>query len=182
MTPILHELVWNRFEAMINSIINFDINSQSSTNLRIKFILTALQKAWDKPIFGHGWSSFTNLYGYTNLYNMNLYTHNNYTEVLFSFGLTGFFLYYWFPIKNIKDTVQSSDSKEKKILNWMYIIVLLFIDLGTVSCYSNIISFLGFAIVELNINDKKSMQFVKLISKRKDVNDNKEDNYSIKDN
>lgn len=182
LIPILHELIWNRFEAMINSVINFDINSQSSTNLRIKFILTALQKAWDKPFFGHGWSSFANLYGYTSLYDMNLYTHNNYAEVLFSFGLAGFFLYYWFPIKNIKDTVKSSDLKEKKILNWIYIIVLLFIDLGTVSCYSTIISFLGFAIVELNINDKKSIQFAKLISKRKNINDNKKNNYSTKDN
>lgn len=178
--PILHELIWNRFVTMIQSVINFDINDQSSTSLRVKFIITAFKNAWEKPIFGHGWASFANMYGYTSIYDMNLYTHNNYAEILFSFGILGFILYYWFPIKMIRDTFKSKADIKTKILNWMYIIVLLFIDMGTVSCYSSIISFLGFAIVELNINGKNTKMIECLLTRGEKANDYKKNNNSVK--
>lgn len=150
--PVLHELIWVRFESMINSMTGFDFTDQSSTGLRINYIITAFTKAWDKPIFGHGWASFAPMYGYSSLYKMNLYTHNNYAEILFSFGLTGIFLYYWFPIKMIKITKRLFNT-QKKILSWMYILNALFIDFTTVSCYSSILGFLSFIIVYLVLQD-----------------------------
>lgn len=170
--PILHTLIWERFESMIISLTKFDIEDQSSTGLRMNFIITAFTKAWDKPILGHGWASFAPMYGYSSLYNTNLYTHNNYAEVLFSFGLFGFILYYWFPIRMIIKTIKNKE-KNTKIFCWIYIINLLFIDFGTVSCYSTIIGFLGFSIVSLVLQDKGNINILEKIScqlnKRKEV-------------
>lgn len=146
--PALNKLIWQRLEAMINSLNEYDSASQSSTSLRMTFIITAFTKGWNKPILGHGWGSFAPLYGYSPLYKAYLYTHNNYAEIFFSFGLFGLFLYYWFPIMNIIRTKKSYDVS-KKIICWLYIIILLFLDFGAVNCYSSILPYLGFATVSL---------------------------------
>ena len=156
--PILHTIIWERIESMVSSIINFNTTDQSSTTLRLNFILTAFTKAWDKPIFGHGWGAFAPMYGYSSLYNANLYTHNNYAEILFSFGLLGFFLYYWFPYRMVVKTI-----KNKNILCYIYIVNTLLIEFGTVWCYSSILGFLGFSIVSLLLEEQEENKILDTI-------------------
>ena len=144
--PFFHTIIWERVESMIASLTNVDLNSQSSTGLRINFIITAFTKGWDKPFFGHGWGSFAPMYGYSPLYKVYMYTHNNYAEIFFSFGLIGLLMYYWFPIKNILDTRYIKDNN-KKILCKLFIAILLFIDFSSVCCYASILPYIGFSIV-----------------------------------
>lgn len=166
--PYLNTMIWSRLVKMFNSINNYNAMSQSSTNLRIKFILTAFTRAWDKPLLGHGWGSFAMMYGYSSLYKTHLYTHNNYAEILFSFGLLGFFLYYWFPasiiLKLLKkkkkdDSYDFNYYKNAKVYGWIFTLILLFIDFGTVSCYSSILGFLGFSIVNLILDESEQLLF-----------------------
>ena len=171
--PQLNSLIWKRLISMVNSITNYDSMSQSSTNLRITFIITAFTKAWNKPFFGHGWGSFAMTYGYSPLYKTYLYTHNNYAEILFSFGLVGFVLYYWLPAKVIimllkknKNEKEMSELDKKRLTQSklycaLFVIILLFIDFGTVSCYSSILGFLGFSIAHMVLKDNQKIGDIK---------------------
>lgn len=175
--PVLHNLLGERIENMVSSIMNFNENDQSSTGLRLNFILTAFTKAWDKPILGHGWSSFAPMYGYSSLYQTNMYTHNNYAEILFSFGLLGLFLYYWFPIKMIVKTSKNAN-KGRKTLGWLYIVNMLFIDFAAVTCYSSILGFLAFSIVNLVLKESEDKEVLE--SSTKEINKQEETQVELK--
>lgn len=184
--PTLYRIIGARIESMMISILNFNMEDQSSTGLRLNFIITAFTKTWDKPIFGHGWGAFAPIYGYSSRYQTNLYTHNNYAEILFSFGLVGLFLYYWFPAKMTIRTIKNKNERNMNIFCWFYIINMLFIDFGTVSCYDTIIGFLSFSIVSLVLRDQKNRNILeskevstKIIEKGEKANANQEDSDNI---
>lgn len=143
--PLLREEIWNRLAKMFENLNNYSSGDQSSTGLRLTFIILAFTKAWDKPIFGHGWNSFSRMYGYSTLYQTGLYSHCNYTEVLFSFGLLGLTLFYWFPILATK-RAKRVNNLNIKIFALLYCAILFFIDISTVSCYQSILPFVGFSI------------------------------------
>lgn len=149
--PVFRTEIWDRIVKMAVTLLNFTEGDQSSTGLRITFVILALVHAWDKPFFGHGWNSFAEMYGYSTLYQTGLYTHCNYTEVLFSFGLIGFFLYYWFPIF-VTRRVKRNNNMDMKIFGLLYCVILFFVDIGTVSCYQTILPFLGFSVAYICSN------------------------------
>ena len=137
---------------MYYSFIEYDVTDNSSTGLRMTFIITALIKCWDKPLLGHGWNSFANLYGWNSLYQSALYTHCNYTEVLFSFGIIGLVLYYWFPIITLLKT-KKSKKNGKRLFSMLMCLQLFFIETGTVICYSSILGFIGFMVAYITITN-----------------------------
>lgn len=145
--PYLKEIIWIRMKNMVHDIItaNNASSSFSSTSLRIYFIKTSIEKGWDHPFFGHGWNSFAALYGYVPHYGMNLYTHCNYTELFFSFGIIGLYIYYYFPIKVMK-FYRKILKLEIKLLMLLFTIILFFIDLGTVTCDQSILGFYGISL------------------------------------
>lgn len=146
--PVLNEMIWTRLVSMIDILNNYSAGDQSSTGLRYGFIITALTKAWDKPFFGHGWGSFAHMYGYSTLYKINLYTHCNYTEILFSFGLIGFLVFYSLPIYVIS-RMRKIKNSNIAILVTLYIVCLLFVDFSTVTSYASILGYLGFSTIYL---------------------------------
>ena len=60
----------------------FDYSLQNRNNM----IAQAIMLFKERPIFGYGLSNFSTFYG--------TYSHNNFTELLVSLGITGFTLYY----------------------------------------------------------------------------------------
>lgn len=152
--PSFHENIWNRIGAMIQTLSSFDVRNQSSTSLRLTYIVTVLTKFWDKPFLGHGWGAFAQQYGYSSLYQTNLYSHCNYTEVLFSFGIIGFLLFYYFPIKLLKKT--NTLSFDSRLFARLYLCVFLFIDIGTVTCYDTIIGYISYLMVDYIVHNDKS--------------------------
>ena len=127
--------------AFVDRIENIFLYSQgqevneSSLETRDNMISTALTMWTTKPFTGWGIDSFRIHSGY------GTYSHNNYTEVLFSMGIIGFVLYYGFflsvllwcvkLLKGYKNTINY------KIVGWavISIFVLLLWDFAAVSYY-----------------------------------------------
>ena len=86
----------------------------------------------ERPIFGYGCEAFRVLSGH------NTYSHNNYVEILSSYGILGFALYYWLPIymfvnacTNLK---KNRDSRFCLIISLVCVYFVL--DYGAVTTYS----------------------------------------------
>lgn len=159
--PYLYEILWVRIENMLSDISSIG-NAQSSatsTNLRMHFIETVLTKTWDKPIWGHGWNSFASMYGYVPSHNLYMYSHCNYTEILFSFGLVGLILFYYLPFKILFDNRRISN-QETKLLVALFCVILLFIDTSAVTYYQSILGFYGIALayIILHYSTEKPLQ------------------------
>lgn len=89
--PALYEIIGSRVESMFETMIygqSAKIYSHS-TDVRDEMIKEGFQLFLTKPIFGGGWNYFWSrtIYGYE-------YSHNNYIELLCSFGIVGALLYY----------------------------------------------------------------------------------------
>lgn len=142
VVPTLHELIWVRIVAMMDTVKTMDMTSEASTSLRLRLASIAFIKSWEHPLFGHGWDTFANMYGTTAVYT-KLYSHCNYTELLFSFGLIGFLLYYSLPFWIL---IKLRRARQVAILAKMYVVLTLFKEIAAVSCYDSIISQLSFII------------------------------------
>ena len=145
--PLFYNLIWVRMEAMVQTLVMMDITDGSSTSLRLNYIVTVLKTFWDKPILGHGWYSFAYIHG------DGMYSHCNYTEILFSCGIIGLLLYYWFPF-HLTMRLGKSKSEIKPLLI-TYLAVLLFFDFGAVTFYQTLFAYLGFGVVYLLLKTYK---------------------------
>ena len=99
---MLYNLVGNRIESMVNSFLN---NSDDGSIIERKLMINlALEYFGDRPIFGHGIYSFAHDFAYC--FGREVYSHNNFTEILYCYGIVGFVLFYWkylFSIKYFKN-------------------------------------------------------------------------------
>lgn len=71
--------------------MGFDVsggNYSHSTEIREDMMLMGLEAFFQSPIWGNGWFYFSQYSG------LGTYSHNNYIELLVTYGLIGFFLYY----------------------------------------------------------------------------------------
>lgn len=120
--PVLYELVGHRIQIMLVSF-GFNINgieASRSTDLRMDMIRKAFDLFWDNPIFGGGYGYFATRSGF------NVYSHNTYTEILVSYGLFGFILYYLYFFKTtIRYLFIKSRSKEAQLFLVIMVSVLL---------------------------------------------------------
>lgn len=164
LIPSLHEIIFKRVVGMFEILSNYDSKDTASTNVRMTFIISALKNSWDKPFFGHGWEAFRYTYGTTSHYPEGTYSHCNYTEILFTFGTIGFVIFYFFPfyIANIWKKIRRY---KESVLVALYFFCLLFIDIGAVTFYYNILWYIGFIIAYILAK--------KCINKRKYNNKNR---------
>jgi O-antigen ligase len=79
--PIQNLYVYERFQGAIDG-------TESSANVRSAMIEQGLALWRDSPVYGYGIEQFRHLSSF------NTYSHNNYVELLVSFGVIGFALYY----------------------------------------------------------------------------------------
>ena len=99
----------------------------------------------DSPIIGNGLAAFEQIYGH--------YSHNNMTELLASFGIVGFVLYYslyiylFIEVKSIKEL-------KIKIMFTLFLILFIFFDQSIVS-YTGKFKILSFLILFLLIKEYK---------------------------
>ena len=132
----IYDVIGYRFDGLIGFLGGNGESNVSSDNLRKKMIEIGLLGWTERPIFGHGLDSFK-------FYNAKVtgrmfYSHNNYVEILYDFGLLGFILYYAFLYKLYKRLVSMPPSyKIYSILGVGIIIELLFFDIGGISYYSS---------------------------------------------
>jgi len=84
----IYKFIGYRIEPILDFIMGKEYEEGSMTT-RIGFIQLAWQESFNSPIIGHGLHNFSLLpkaYG--------TYSHNNYTEILYSLGWLGLLVYY----------------------------------------------------------------------------------------
>lgn len=122
------------------------VSSYQSTQIRSSFITLGFKSFLKVPIFGGG----VNYFQYIN--NVYSYSHNNYIELLNTFGILGFALYYVPVIKLLKLNIINSNyekttSNEGLSTFFVYFIILqLVLDIGMVSFAGSGLGFLAYII------------------------------------
>lgn len=117
--PILYNFIGKRLVNALVYIFSSDVPSGDSS-LIVRDRLTIMAKnAWnDSPIWGQGYNSFALKYN-----NEGYYSHNNYLEILVSFGIVGMGLYY---LKYLYIVFIAINAKRKNLLNkWFYQYLIL---------------------------------------------------------
>lgn len=137
MYNIIGVRIENMFETLLGS--NTDGNYSYSTEIREKMIEEGINLFLKKPIFGGGW----NYYWANTVYEYE-YSHNNYIEILCSFGIIGFFVYYYKHISNficiIKNVkLKEYVNKEKNIIALIFLIMSLALDYAAVTFSAQVI-------------------------------------------
>lgn len=134
--PWLYDVVGYRFDGMFSFMEGTGESNVSSDDLRKKMIEIGIQGWTERPIFGHGLDSYK-------FYNLDVtghlfYSHNNYVEMLYNFGIMGFLLYYIFIYRLYKKLISLPvEYYSYSILGLGVIIELLLFDIGGVAYYMN---------------------------------------------
>ncbi|SHJ14046.1 O-antigen ligase family protein [Pseudobutyrivibrio xylanivorans] len=135
--PMLYDILGKRIVEVFTAFGNTEFDLHTSTGQRMAVMDAFKKHFWESPLFGHGFYSFitmpySQLEEYregTEIMYRHIQTHMNFMELLFSFGIFGFVMYYWFPVKLIIDTIKVH-SKEAKIVCISLLVSILFMDLG----------------------------------------------------
>lgn len=140
--PYLYDTIGWRFESLFSIFtgerVNQTMNTVSSDETREHMIYGAFMGWLDNPmtfLFGHGIDSFK-FYNFSSLTGHFFYSHNNYVEMLYDFGIIGFAIYYGLVVKTFLQAYRlPQECLKYKILVFLILAALLFFDIGGVSYY-----------------------------------------------
>lgn len=129
-------------------VVGFNINDTSSsvsTSMRLEMYRLSYEAFWQHPIWGGGWYYFSEYSG------LRTYSHNNFFELLVTYGMVGFFIYYsmylWLLIKLLN--LFRKDDYAKLFL--AILIVVIICDTGAVTFSSGILSYSVLVLIYLYI-------------------------------
>ena len=147
--PYLYSIVGNRMESLINQLLGNQVMIKgSSSYLREEYRHAAIIGWLKSPIWGHGYDSF---HFYNAIVNgHNVYSHNNYTELLYNLGIIGFVVYYFEYLKLIVLGFKSKIISVKAITIAGMMGILL-TEYGQVDYNASIIMIFLFVLYKLNI-------------------------------
>ena len=146
--PLLYEIVGNRMENLINQFLGKAVMIKgSSSYLRDEYRKLAFWGWLKSPIWGHGYDSF-------HFYNKivtghNVYSHNNFTELLYNIGIIGFVIYYFEYYRIIKSSIKSKNLSVK-VFTIAGIAGVLVSEYGQVDYNLSIIVIFLFVLYKLN--------------------------------
>lgn len=130
---VLYSFVGHRIEGLVNMLFYGYSSGDLSSRGRIDMIQIAIQEWKEKPILGYGINTFGVINGISEFGSVNMYSHCNYTELLFGVGVVGTLIYYsifpWLLITQLKTFRQSATQK----IYLTIIVIILIIDIGMVS-------------------------------------------------
>lgn len=157
--PVLYEMVGERTETLLKTFLNSSsvtIEEDKSIWERSYYRQYAMDMFFESPFytfFGHGLEGFRTRMaeiGYSHV----AYSHCNYTELLANFGITGFFIYYFYKVKIVFKSVMIKN-RPKVITFFMIILTIqLVMDYGMVSYYDTFTQFtyiLGYCVIRKKI-------------------------------
>ena len=152
--PLFYNTIGYRFEGVF-ALFNDDFDVDGSTEKRMIMIVGGFEEFFNKPFFGHGFDSFK-YFNRDFLTGNFYYSHNNYIELLFNYGIVGFLVYYGFYAYLFMKSIKLPKSVYKGFIIGV-IVCLLFYDFFAISYTSTPVHFLLFFCLEItNIIDKKS--------------------------
>ena len=129
----LYQSVGYRMEYLFN-MISGEGNIGSSNETRKQMRMLALSEGFESPLWGHGFDAFKNL-GLRRL-GYYAYSHNNWTEMWYNYGLIGFVVYYWFYGKQVLSLWKYRKMTQDLAAFGIAIIISLFIyEYGAVSYF-----------------------------------------------
>lgn len=115
--------------ALERRITEFIFVEDASTTSRINYIVEGLNYISNRPLFGHGINTFSNIF--------STYAHNNFIEVTFSVGIIGLIIYYNFYLQIFLSLSSLSNNVNKNFITSILLIMLV-LDLAYVSYYSKL--------------------------------------------
>lgn len=117
---VFYSSIGYRIEPLLDYILH-GTYEEASLESRMGYTQLAFSKIKDSLFWGHGLNCFYRLDG-----SYGTYSHNNYAEILFSLGVTGFCIYYFPYIRNLKFYVESI-FKKKNIAVIICIFILIYL-------------------------------------------------------
>lgn len=150
IVPPLYGVVGYRIAELFTGVNAAEPDLHTSTGQRMAMITAFKAHFWEAPLFGHGFYSFREMpYSQIEEYRIgteiayrNVQLHMNFLEVLFSYGIVGFVLYYWFPVYVIIKTFRAN--KMAKIMVFSIMISFLFMDMGIDMYYKYLLPYYSY--------------------------------------
>lgn len=136
--PYLYNLIGVRIIDFLGSI-GFNIEQaqySNSTTLRLNMYRIGVQAFLEKPLFGGGWFYFSN---YSNL---GTYSHNNYIELLTTYGVFGFTLYYGMIAMLMINLIKLFKKDNYSKMFFTILIIILVNDFAAVTFSFNILNYI----------------------------------------
>lgn len=132
---VLYNSVGYRMEQMLN-IASGEGETDTGDIMRQKMINLAVTQGFNSPIWGHGFDTFKYL-GAQEL-NRMAYSHNNWTELWYNYGLIGLIAYYWLYVRLLKLFWKRRKScPDLAIFAIAGVISVFVLEVGVVSYYSH---------------------------------------------
>lgn len=132
----LYDAVGYRFDGFISYVGGTGESNVTSDDLRKRMIEMGIQGWTENPIWGHGLDSFK--FFNKDMTGHMFYSHNNYVEMLYDFGIIGFLFYYVFIYKlYIRLKTNPKEFETYSILGIGILLELLLFDIGGVAYYIN---------------------------------------------
>lgn len=156
--PYLYEVVGNRMQSLINQLLGNEVMIKgSSSYLREEYRQAAIVGWLKSPIWGHGYDSFHFYNAVVNGH--DVYSHNNFTEILYNLGIIGFIIYYFEYFKLLVLGFKSKISSVKAITIAGMIGIFL-TEYGQVEYNSCIIMIFLFILYKLNALEKDNQIYL----------------------
>lgn len=135
--PLFYEFVGQRFEELFK-IFSGGTSAVHSDRTREIMVGLALDRWQERPLFGYGIDTFK--YYNREVTGYFYYAHNNYVEILYDFGIVGFFMYYGYLFTLGYSLMKTKQNNiEYKVLGLALLIEVLVFDFGGVSYCTNTI-------------------------------------------
>ena len=163
LVPMLYTILGRRIVEVFAALNSSEFDLHTSTGQRLAVIDAFKKHFWESPIFGHGFYAFVQMpYSQIEEYRLasgeiayrNIQTHMNLLEILFSFGIFGTIVYYWYPIKQFIDVLKSK-TYVTKVIGLSLLISIFFMNLGLEMFYKYMTPYFIYLLVYcfLNMND-----------------------------
>lgn len=152
--PMIYDIMGVRIEGLIAAFTGKG-NVDPSTRLRFKLMERAVELFKERPFLGSGIASYTELSGY------DVYSHNNFLEIVVGIGLVGLIIYYSIYFYSILGLAKLGNDKYRNFY-LTYLILLIIMEYGLVTYFVEIYQMMiASSIALLNIKHPKKKVFFK---------------------
>jgi O-antigen ligase len=133
----LYQIMGVRIERFLHALGITGYEEDYSTTHRLFYIKEAVRQWESNPLLGFGYQSFNYVLGY------GTYTHNNYVEILVSFGVIGLILFYGVYLIVLFNLIRFRKKLKDAELFIILLILQLITDTGVVSYYDILVFYIS---------------------------------------
>lgn len=153
--PSLYKIVGYRLEGFVNIFENSN-NVDSSTLTRMEFTKIGWDLFKSHPILGVGMNNFSYLsYNYYHTW-AQVYSHNNFIEILSNLGIIGFYLYYYLYLQSFLRLIKLMKKFKNSNFSNLYsqaaflfscLIVLAIMNISHITYETECVQYMGMLII-----------------------------------